>query len=161
MRKPKKRCEICHEWYEPDARTRQHQRSCGKAECRKQRKARANKSWRIRNHGYGRSRRLKMRDWAKGYPDYWQEYRQEHPEYRIRERQRMQANRDRAQNVAKQDAIGDLFVEKLKSIQCDEPTNVAKQDVMDRRLNRLIDCLVWKAHVAKQDAMVFVSGAEP
>jgi hypothetical protein len=73
----------------------------------------------------------------------------------------MQETRNRAQNVAKQDAIGDLFVDKLQSIQCDTPKNVAKQALMDRRINNLIDCLVWKERVAKQDAMVILPRGVP
>jgi len=157
MKNPKKRCRMCGGWYQPDKRTRKHQISCHKTKCRKKRKAQANKSWRTRHPGYDTSRKLKKRDWAQKNGDYWRRYRQKHPEYRAREKQRMQANRERAKNVANQDAISDMFVEKLKSIQCDDLKNVANQDVMVRRLNSLIDCLVWKTLVARQDGIAVVA----
>lgn len=161
MRNPKKRCAICGRWYQPDNRTRRHQACCKKASCRKERKARANKSWRTRHPGYDKSRKLKKRDWAQKSDDYWRRYRQQHSEYRAREKQRMQANRDRAKNVANQDAISDMFVEKLKSIQCDDQKNVANQDLMARRINSLIDCLVWNVIVARQNGMVCLGRDKP
>ena len=161
MRNPKRRCSMCGRWYRPDTRTKKHQTCCGKTSCRKKRKARTNKSWRTRHPGYDKSRRLKKRDWAQKNGNYWRRYRQEHPEYRAQEKQRMQASRDRAKNVANQDAIGTIFVEKLKHIQSDEPKNVANQDVMARRINSLIECLVWKVLVARQDGMAGLSRGMP
>lgn len=161
MRKPKKRCKICHQWYEPDARTRRHQTCCGKAACRKERKVRANRSWRDRSPDYGRSRRLKVCAWAKGYPDYWQQYRRNHPEYRDRDNQRRRVSRKRAQNAAKQDAIREISVEKLTSIPRFEPETAAKQVPMDRRVDAVVEYLLWQARAAKHDAIEMVSGGVP
>ncbi len=146
---PRKRCAICHSWYKPDERTMGHQTCCEKPSCRKERKKRNNKSWQLRHPEYDKFRKLKKRDWAQK-EDYWCTYRQEHAVYRAREKLRMQRNRDRVKNVANQDAIGNIFVEKLKSIQRDEPKNVANQVMMSRRINSLIDCLVWRVRVANQ-----------
>ena len=153
---PRKRCVICKQWYIPDPRTKAHQQCCSRPDCKKKFKVRANKSWCIRHPGYDTSRKLKKRDWAQKQGGYWRQYRREHPEYRDREKQRMQDNRDRAKNVANQDAIGTIFVEKLQSIQCNTLQNVANQDMMARRLNSLIDCLVWKERVANQDDTVIL-----
>lgn len=161
MRNLKKRCTICGTWYQPDKRTWQHQTCCSKASCMKKRKARANKSWRKRHPGYGQSRKLKIQDWAEKYPDYWRTYRREHPAYRDRDNQRRQASRDHAQNAAKQDAMKEMSVEKLKSIPPYEPENAAKQDVMDRRVDTLITYLLWKECAAKQNSMVCWGSDKP
>ncbi len=161
-KKPKKkRCCICHEWYEPDPRTVKHQTCCSKESCGTERKRRANKSWQIRHPGYDQSRTAKKRDWAQAYPDYWQQYRQDHPEYQEREKQRMQAVRDHAQNVANQDAIAKISVEQLSGIPRFEPSNVANQAMMDRRLDRVIDWLIERENVARQDGIVLRRSGMP
>ncbi len=134
--KPKKRCSICHKWYEPDNRTREHQRSCNNPACKKEQKARTNKSWLKRHPGYGRSRKLKTRDWAQQYPNYWQEYRWNHPEYRDRDNKRRSSSRKQAKSAA-------------------------KQDVMVRQIEGLIGYLLWKECAAKQDDMVIAPTNDP
>lgn len=157
MKKAKKqRCCICHKWYEPDSRARKQQKSCDNKACRKEQKSRANKSWLTRHPEYGCSRKLKTRDWAKQYPNYWQEYRSDHPEYRAKDNKRRCLSRKQAKNAAKQDEIREFSVEKLKSIQCFEPENAAKQDGIDRRVDSLIEYLLWKECAAKQDDMVII-----
>lgn len=161
MEHTKKRCSICGRWYQPDPRTRGHQVSCGQASCRKERKRRANKSWQKRHPGYDKSRQAKKRDWAQAYPDYWQHYRQAHPAYAERERRRMQAVRDQAQNVANQDAIAHIAVEQLASIPRYDPQNAANQDVMDRRVDQVIDCLLGIGRAANQDSILRVPRGMP
>ena len=161
MKNPKKRCSVCGKWFRPDKRTLKHQTCCRKASCRKKRKARANKSWRTRHPGYDKSRRLKKRDWAQKYPDYWRRYRQEHPEYRARDNRRRQTSRKRAQNAANQDAIQEMSVEKLRSIPLCEPECAANQDVMDRRVDEIVNYLLWKEHAANRDGMVCLSRGMP
>ena len=161
MRNPKKRCSICGRWYRPDKRTRQHQTCCSKASCKKKRKARANKSWRTRHHGYDESRRLKKRDWAQKNDDYWRRYRQEHPEYRARDNRRRQASRDRVKRAANQDTIREKAVEKLRSIPLCEPEYAANQDVMDRRVDELVSYLLWKERAARQNGMVCLGRDKP
>lgn len=155
----KKRCEFCHKWFTPHPQA-PHQRCCSDLACRKKRKSAADKKWRINNQNYGRSRKQKIRDWAKEYPNYWQRYRREHPDYAQKERQRMRSVRQRAKNVAKQDAVRKISVEKLKSIRGFEPDFVAKQDAVHRRVDGILDYLFWKESVAKQDLMAdSLSGA--
>jgi hypothetical protein len=104
---------------------------------------------------------LKVCAWAKGYPDYWQEYRRNHPEYRDRDNQRRRVSRKRAQNAAKQDAIREISVEKLTSIPRFEPETAAKQVPMDRRVDAVVEYLLWQARAAKHDAIEMVSGGVP
>jgi len=155
----KKRCDFCHKWFMPHPQA-PHQCCCSDPACRKKRKSTADKKWRLNNQNYGRSRKLKIRDWAKEYPNYWQRYRRERPDYAQKERQRMRSVRQRAKNVAKQDAVRKISVEKLKSIREYEPDFVAKQDAVHRRVDGILDYLFWKESVAKQDVMAeSLSGA--
>jgi len=146
----KKRCELCHKWFSPHPRA-PHQRCCSKPACQKKRKAKAKKKWWSKNPDYGKSRNSKIRSWAKKHPHYWRKYRKEHPDYVRKERQRMRSIRKRAKNVAKQDAVRKISVEKLESIRDLEPIFVAKQDPVHRRMDGILNYLFWKESVAKQD----------
>lgn len=122
----KKRCAFCRGWYAPDARTRGHQLSCRIPECRKNRKAQADRNWRIKHPGYGVKWKYKQREWAKGYPDYWRHYRKAHPQYAERERKRMRSRRAKVKIVAKEDAI-------------------------HRRVDGIVEYLFWREGVAKSN----------
>jgi hypothetical protein len=87
---------------------------------------------------------LKIRGWAKAYPTYWKRYRAEHPDYAERERRRMRRKRRRAVRVAKRDARRLLAVEKLAAIVAATPKTVAKRDACDRRVDKVLDFLIWK-----------------
>lgn len=147
-----KRCEICHDWFEPQARA-PHQRCCSKPACRKKRKAIAKKRWWLSNPDYGKSRKQKICAWAKEYPDYWRKYRREHFDYAEKERRRMRSVRQKAKSVAKQDAVRGMSVKKLESIRDLGADFVAKQDAVNRRVDGILDYLFWKETIAKQDAM--------
>ena len=152
MTNPRKRCEFCHGWYAPDPRIGEGQLACGRAECGKKRKARADRNWRIKHPGYGVKWKYKLREWAADYPDYWKRYRKTHPEYVERERNRMRSRRERLKTVAKQDARRQISVEKLESIQAQAPKTVAKDDAIHHRVNGIVDYLFWKEGVAKPNA---------
>ena len=156
----RKRCEICHQWFSPHPQA-PHQRCCFKVSCRKQRKAKANKSWQLKNPGYGKDRKPKIQAWAKDYPDYWRKYRREHPDYAKKERRRRRSAHQKAKNAAKQDTVRQMSVEKLKSIRDLEPVSAAKQDTVHRRVNGILDYLFWKESVAKQDDMADCLPAAP
>jgi len=161
MANTKKRCSICGRWYRPDPRTRGHQVSCGQASCRKERKRRANKSWQIRHPGYDTSRQAKKRDWAQAYPDYWRQYREKHPAYAARDNKRRRERWERAQNAANQDAIAKISVEQLASIPRYEPPTAANQDMMDRRVDMVVDCLLGVVRAANQDSISASSRSMP
>lgn len=147
-----KRCEICHDWFAPQARA-PHQRCCSKPACRKKRKSATDKKWWLKNPNYGKSRKPKIQAWAKNYPDYWQKYRKKHPDYAQKERQRMRSVRQKAKSVAKQDAVRQISIEKLESLRDLGADFVAKQDAVRRRVNGILDYLFWRETVAKQDGI--------
>lgn len=147
----KKRCKLCHEWFTPDPRTAKFQRCCTKPECQRERSHSAVRRWWQRNPGYNKSRAAKTSAWAKAYPNYWRKYRREHPDYAKNERQRMRSVRRQAKNVAKQNAIAQISLEKLESIRDLRPNFVAKQNAIHRRVNGILDYLFWKESVAKQN----------
>jgi hypothetical protein len=146
------RCRCCGRFFRPDPRKRGRspQKTCGRRACRREHKRRNNQSWAMRHPGYGKSRKLKIRAWAKVRPDYWQGYRAVHPDYKERERQRMRSKRSRLRRVAKQAVIGRITVEKLLAVKRIRPESVAKQAVIARRVDALVDVLIWRETVAKQ-----------
>ena len=91
-----------------------------------------------------------MRKWAKAYPDYWRHYRQTHPAYVERERIGRRSRRQRQKSAAKQVLMRQIAVEKLRSIEAQAPKNAAKQVLIHRRMNSIVDYLLWKECAAKQ-----------
>jgi hypothetical protein len=102
------RCRFCHRQYYPNPRAarfkklRKAQQSCGRKACRRARQRQNYRGWIVRNPGHRGERRIKIRAWAKAYPDYWCYYRANAPAYRQRECQRMVATRRTLRRVAKQ-----------------------------------------------------------
>jgi len=74
LRHQLKKCLWCKEWFEPDPRTRFHQRFCTKARCRKASKMLSQKQWLAKpeNRGYwsGPEEVARVQEWRKGNPDY-------------------------------------------------------------------------------------------
>ena len=144
----KKRCRVCRDWYRPDPRNRGFQKVCGKPDCRRERKRQADRQWRATDPGYAASRKSKIRDWAKGYPGYWQHYRAAHPDYvqrnRDQTRERLKASRlmFAKQDAIKRDPVG--YLEDLRG-----PGMFAKQDAMARPVDGILTFLVERALFAK------------
>lgn len=155
------RCRCCGRFFRPDPRKRgrNRQKTCGRQACRRRHKQRNNQSWARRHPGYGKSRKLKIRAWAKAHPDYWQRYRAGQPAYQDRERQRMRSKRSRLRRVAKQAVIGQITVEKLLAVKRIRPKSVAKQAVIARRVDALVDVLIWREAVAKQSLIALTPPA--
>ncbi len=145
MRKknPKKRCSFCRRWYQPDPRTYKEQLACKKAACRKQRRAQANRSYHIRHPRRNENWKLKVRDWARAYPYYWRQYRKNHPDYCIRDNLRRELSAKRSSFSAKTDAMRQMSVEKLLSTQKTEVGYSAKDDAINRRVDGIVDYLLW------------------
>jgi hypothetical protein len=57
----KRPCCICHCWFLPDNRVGSRRRTCGRPECRQQRRRRMQAAWRVRNPDYFTARRLQAR----------------------------------------------------------------------------------------------------
>lgn len=88
----RKKCAFCGQFFVPDPRVGERQKACPKKECRRQRKALAQKRWVEENPDYFHDRYANTRAWLDQHPDYLREYRKHHPEYvernRIRTRKR-------------------------------------------------------------------------
>lgn len=156
------RCRCCGRFFRPDPRKRKgrnKQRVCGRELCRRTHQRRRKQDWERRHPDRGKSRRLKVRGWAKGYPDYWRRYRAEHPAYRERERLRQRRQRARLRRVAKPTVTREILVEKLLAVKGPTPGRVANPTVIARRMAALVDVLVWRERVAKPDLMG--KGASP
>ena len=144
MNIPKKRCAFCHRWYAPDPRTRKHQLACSDPACGKLRHAQADRSWRIKHPGRpNETWKLKVRAWARNYPYYWRQYRKAHPEYVMRDNRRRVLAAKKARAFRKTDAIRQISVEKIRSIPEMDVGCSAKTDAIVRRVDGIVDYLLW------------------
>jgi hypothetical protein len=92
---------------------------------------------------------VKVRDWARER-QYWQRWRAKHPEYRSREALRMRQKRVEA--VAKQEVLRSDPLGYLRRIRYGRPMpGVAKQELLARRLDEVLEYLIVRERVAKQD----------
>lgn len=150
------RCRYCGRFFRPDLRKRagpNRQKTCGRDPCRLVHQRRKKQDWEKRHPGRGKSRRLKVQAWAKTYPDYWRCYRAGRPLYREREKLRLRRRRARLRRVAKPTVIRETLVEKLLAVKRVGSKSVAKPTVTARRVDALVDALVWRERVAKQKVM--------
>jgi hypothetical protein len=160
MKTKKKRCLFCGHWYEPDPRTAHFQKACGRASCRKERRRQKNRNWAARYPGYHSYRGAKIREWA-ARTAYWKRYRQSHPEYVRKDTKRRILARKRLKVSAKQTTIHQITVDKLNSIRKHELVLSAKHTAMDRRIDSLIDLLIWKEVSAKQTNIASIPASVP
>lgn len=146
-------CLVCQSLFLPNPRTPQ-QKVCSQDLCQRERKRRQWRRWAF-IHQEQKNRKLRL--WAKAYPHYWRHYRKHKakPAYRQREIQRMRDRRKSLRRVAKQIQIRALYLERLRRIQTlgAVQKNVAKQTLIARRINEIVECLIWKERVAKQIPM--------
>jgi hypothetical protein len=61
-----KKCLFCGQYFTPDRRVGDRQKSCGRACCRKARKKAAQDTWTEKNPGYFRGRYPYVKAWRKG-----------------------------------------------------------------------------------------------
>jgi hypothetical protein len=75
----RRKCVSCKKLFVPEARNRRHQRCCGKASCRQERKATSDRRWRAkpenREYWSGPENAARVRAWQKAHPGYWKERR--------------------------------------------------------------------------------------
>lgn len=154
MKVSKRRCQFCKRWYQSDPRASHHQRACADPACRKRRKAENNRRWQEQNKGYDKTRGAKKRLWARQYPNYWQDYRAIHPEYRQSDNRRRVRARRKASVSANQAMIHKISVEKLRGIQGKALELSANQAVIKPAMTRIFELagyLLWKELSARQD----------
>ena len=144
-----KRCAYCGQSYEPYARAAERQKHCAASECRRKHKRARDRAWRSKDAEWRQARQVKVGEWARER-QYWQRWRLNHPEYRHREVLRMRQKR--AEAVAKQEVLRSDPVGYLKRIRYSAPMpGVAKQDVLARQVHELLEYLIARERVAKQD----------
>lgn len=164
MKLKKKRCAHCRQWFSPDPRTvrgddeRSCQRYCSQAACQKASAKEARAKWLAKNPDYykGEARKTKVRLWAEDYPCYWKNWRQDHEDYRRREALRHRFKR--LERVAKQDEIRQNPLGYLEGVRLLAAKTVAKQDEIRPCLEGMIDFLIVREAVAKQDEIVAAQG---
>ena len=119
--------------------------------------AKAGAWWRENGAATNAARAPKLRDWAKRV-DYWRRYRADHPDQTRRDNERRRRAKQTAKRAAKQDTRRRISVGMLRDIRALTPETAAKQDTIHRRVEGIVDFLLWKEGAAKQDAM-FPAGA--
>jgi len=94
----KKRCPYCKTYFTPHPSVGQRQRACEKTGCQKSRKAKNNKQWRQKNPEYSKGEYPRIKAWLAEHPGYLKHYRQNHPEYREKNK-KAQSLRDRSKKL--------------------------------------------------------------
>ena len=89
----KRRCRACRKMFVLKAQA-PGQCFCEDERCQKERRRRWQKKKRHSDADYRDNERRAQRSWTERHPEYWQDYRREHPEYAERNRQQ-QRDRDR------------------------------------------------------------------
>lgn len=158
----KRKCAACRRWFAPNPRVAHREfLYCPEPACRRQGKKESQTRWLEKNSGYykGKARKAKVRRWAVGHPGYWQTWRRDHEDYRRREIERQR--RGRALAVAKQDQIRQNPLGYLEGIRFLAAQNVAKQDQIGVCVEGVLDFLILREGVAKQEMMASAILAAP
>ncbi len=151
MRLRPRRCRQCRKRFRPHPQTAYKQKTCSRRRCQKHRHRKNCRVDHKKNPERDRKRHPKVRAWAKAYPNYWQRYRARHASYRTHDNARRRRAYRRAILSAKRDEWRRNAVEKLRHIKTLARGLSAKPDVCDRRVDKLIDFLVWKERSAKPE----------
>jgi hypothetical protein len=79
MKKSKRRCRNCKNWFTPDPRNRFHQKFCSEAACQKVSKAASQKRWHSkpvnRYQWRGPDEVKRVREWREEHAGYWRYHR--------------------------------------------------------------------------------------
>lgn len=152
MRVPQ-RCAYCRRRFQPDPRTAAFQKTCSRPECRRESRLQAHRRW-WRDNGseLDAARASKHNTWAKD-TSYWRNYRATRPDYVRRDNERRRQGRRKTARAANQDTRRQISVGKLRDIQALRPETAANQDTIHRRVEGLVDYLLWKEGAANQDTI--------
>jgi hypothetical protein len=103
----KRWCSACGQPFEPRPQT-PRQAYCTKDVCQRARKRLWQRTKRSTDGDYRENQAVAQQLWRRNHPDYWREYREEHPGYTVANRERQQqrnARRARGElSIAKEDA---------------------------------------------------------
>lgn len=72
-------CCHCGEYFIPDPRQK-NPRYCSKADCQRARKAAWQRGKMRNDPDYKADQKRCQKDWCRAHPDYWEEYRKQHPD---------------------------------------------------------------------------------
>lgn len=102
-------CHCCEEEFIPCA-SRPDQKYCRKTKCQRERRRRWHRKKMETDSVYRQGQADSQKNWSEQHPDYWREYRLNHPDYcaRNRERQRERNRRRRSpadEAIAKMDEL--------------------------------------------------------
>lgn len=148
MKTKRKLCPFCGLMFERDPRATV-QKCCGQPECQRARKSQNLKRWRVLHQDHGTRYAGKERAWAKAYPDYWQHYRAEHPEYAARDNLRRVRGRRLAKLSANETGIRQIVVEKLSALDRLSVSEVSANETgFLRRVSAIEECLRSTAAMA-------------
>lgn len=95
----KKRCPYCRDYFIPHPSVGQRQEACKKIQCQKARKSKNNREWRKQNPKHHKGDYPRVKEWLDKHPGYLKRYRQNHPEYREKNR-KAQRSRDRSKKLS-------------------------------------------------------------
>jgi hypothetical protein len=103
------RCRYCQQFFQPSV-YRPQQIICSDPECQRRRRSDYHRERVGRDAAYAEDVRASQRKWRHAHPDYWKQYRQQHPETveRNRKQQRHRDQRRRLVNLAKNNLALDL-----------------------------------------------------
>lgn len=160
MKAKRKCCAYCGRSYRQDCRART-QKCCGRADCQRARKRQNLRCWRSLHPDKVQRHQAKARAWAKGYPDYWRRYREEHPKYVARDGERRARAMKRARYSANETGMRRIIVEKLGAL--DALVGLAcsaNETGILRRVDALEDCLRSTVEVVCSAKRNRVAGGE-
>lgn len=76
-------CPFCLKDYVPHPRLGKRQKTCGRPDCKRKQNRLCQKDWKRKNRDACREN---QKNWRDANPDYWQNYRKQHPSYTLRNR---------------------------------------------------------------------------
>ena len=150
-----KRCRYCGRWFHPHT---SEQKSCPRKECRRAREREKWRNWKKRHPGHADKWRPKVRAWAQA-ANYWSCYRRSHPGYVERDNKRRRTARRKACRAANDTGAREILVEKLRTVVAAEPFGAANDTGRDRRVEALVEVLIWKESAANRNRIVCEAGA--
>ena len=149
-------CRYCRRSFRPDPRIGEAQKVCGREACQLERRRATLRLWRVLHPENVKIHAQRGRAWAKANPDYWRDYRRDHPAYYQQDlfRRRQAYRKTRSRSSANEIAIADISRRKLAALEALQSRGLsANETSIDRRVELVVDYLVWKARSAKEVVM--------
>jgi len=115
--------------------------------------------WRALHPDHVKVHAQRNRAWVKAHPKYWRRYRRNHAAYYrqdlLRRRRAYKAMRSSANEIA----IAEISRRKLKALEAlQDQDSSANETSIPRRIELVVDYLVWRARSANEIAMAAEAG---